>query len=78
MTQNNVCILLSVPHPLLTMHSTCSLLIALLACLHTARATNIMGGEGIGGVMWFVRDIALGHAKQHSNIFGANIIIIDH
>ena len=60
------------------MHSTCSLLIVLLACLHTALATNIMGHEGIGGVMWFVRDIALGHAKQHSNIFGANIIIIDH
>ena len=58
------------------MHSTCSLLIVLLACLDTALATNIMGGEGIGGVMWFVRDIALGHAKQHSNIFGANIIII--
>ena len=54
------------------MHSTCSLLIALLACLHTALATNIMGGEGIGGVMWFVRDIALGHGKQHLNI----IIII--
>ena len=58
------------------MHSTCSLLIVLLACLNTSLATNIMGGEGIGGVMWFVRDIALGHAKQHSNIFGANIIII--
>ena len=65
---------LQTPSSLLTMHSTCRLLPALLACLEAALATNIMGGEGIGGVMWFVRDIALGQAKQHSDIsmFEAN------
>ena len=41
------------------MQSICSLLPALLACLEAALATNIMGGEGIGGVMWFVRDMLL-------------------
>ena len=65
---------LQTPSSLLTMHSTCSLLPALLACLVTALATNIMGGEGIGGVMWFVRDMLLVKLSNTQNItmFEAN------